>query len=154
VSSKGSQHQIDQASAVGAKAIQVVYNRLDRRPEEAVFPSCQRQNLGVLARVPMASGYLSGKYKPGATFVASDVRSTHDQADVAAKLAEVERIQREEVPAGVPLSRWALAWCLKHEAVSAVIPGCRNVGQVRENAAAAELVGVDPDSLLGSRECL
>ena len=60
-------YQTDRASLVGVESIQVVYNRLQREPEETVFPSCRRQNLGVLARVPLASGFLSGKYTPGAT---------------------------------------------------------------------------------------
>jgi aryl-alcohol dehydrogenase-like predicted oxidoreductase len=55
-------------------------------------------------------------------------------------IAEVERIQKEEVPPGVPMSQWALAWCLKNPLVSAVIPGCKDPAQVRANAAAAALV--------------
>lgn len=133
-------HQTEASTQVGSKVIQVVYNRLDRKPEEAVFPSCQRQDLGVLARVPLASGYLSGKYKPGATFDKTDVRHRHDAALVQARLQEVERISREEVPAGVNMASWALAWCLKHEAVTAVIPGCKNPQQVEANAKAVELL--------------
>jgi len=49
-------------------------------------------------------------------------------------------IQQTEVPPGVPMARWALAWCLKTQAVTSVIPGCKSVAQVEENAAAAELV--------------
>jgi aryl-alcohol dehydrogenase-like predicted oxidoreductase len=133
-------HQTERASEVGASAIQVVYNRLDRKPEEAVFASCQRQDLGVLARVPLASGYLSGKYRPGTSFTDSgDVRSRHDQAEVGRKLEEVERIRREEVPEGVDMATWALAWCLHHPAVTCVIPGCKSPEQVESNARAAEL---------------
>ena len=128
------------ARDVGAQAIQVVYNRLDRTPEHDVFPTCQSHDLGVLARVPLASGYLSGKYRPDATFDdASDVRSRHDPADVRRKLQEAERIRREEVPDGVDMATWALAWCLQHPAVSCVIPGCKNVEQVEANARAADL---------------
>ncbi len=132
-------YQTGKAPKVGAEAIQVIYNRLDRAPEEKVFPLCIDHNLGVLARVPLASGYLSGKYKPGATFDASDVRSRHNAEKVAERLKEVERIAREEVPEGVPMAEWALAWCLKHPAVTAVIPGCKNVDQVKSNARAADL---------------
>jgi aryl-alcohol dehydrogenase-like predicted oxidoreductase len=121
------------------EAIQIIYNRLDRKPEEAVFAECIKQNLGVLARVPLASGYLSGKYKPGQTFEKGDVRSNHKQADIDRKLAEVQTIEREELPKGVPMAQWALAWCLQHPAVTAVIPGCKNVQQVAANAAAAEV---------------
>ena len=137
-------YQTDRATLVGARSIQVVYNRLQREPEEKVFPSCRRQNLGVLARVPLASGFLSGKYRPGATFAASDVREAWFKKDRDARLTEVARIAAAEVPAGVPMARWALAWCLRHPAVTAVIPGCKSPEQVRDNAAAAELaIGQD-----------
>jgi aryl-alcohol dehydrogenase-like predicted oxidoreductase len=139
-------YQTSQARAVGAEAIQVVYNRLDRTPEHHVFPACQKGDLGVLARVPLASGYLSGKYRPDATFAnASDVRSRHDPADVRRKLEEAERIRREEVPEGVDMATWALAWCLQHPAVTCVIPGCKSVEQVEANAKAAELEMVRDD---------
>ena len=54
-------------------------------------------------------------------------------------LAEVERIRQTEVPPGVPMAQWALAWCLQNPLVSAVIPGCKDPAQVASNAAAAEL---------------
>ena len=138
-------HQVDSAADVGARAIQVVYNRLDRRPEERVFPSCRRQNLGVVARVPLAGGYLSGKYEPGASFGPDDVRSRHSHEAVDRDLEEVAKIERDEVPEGIPTARWALAWCLQHPAVTTVIPGCKNVEQVRQNAAAADLDTVRDD---------
>jgi len=133
-------HQVDNATKVGAKTIQAVDNRLDRAPEQAVFPSCQAQDLGMLARVPLASGYLSGKYKPGASFSANDVRHRHDPEQTALRLQEVEKIAQEEVPAGVDMASWALAWCLKNEAVTAVIPGCKNKEQVISNAQAVTLL--------------
>jgi aryl-alcohol dehydrogenase-like predicted oxidoreductase len=135
-------HQTSNASKVGAGAIQVVYNRLDRAPEEEVFPSCVEQNLGVLARVPLASGFLSGKYRPGTKFEAGDVRSRREQEDLDRQMREAERIRREEVPEGVDMAAWALAWCLKHPAVTTVIPGCKDVRQVEANAAAVGLVEV------------
>ncbi|MBD2846878.1 aldo/keto reductase [Paenibacillus sp. IB182496] len=145
IGSNANLHQTEAATRVGARAIQVVYNRLDRKPEERVFPACERQELGVLARVPLASGYLSGKYQPGASFAADDVRAAHNEADVRRKLEEVQRIQRDEVPAGTEMAKWALAWCLQHPAVTCVIPGCKSVQQVEDNAAAAELELVRPD---------
>jgi myo-inositol catabolism protein IolS len=131
--------QVQASTRRGVEAIQVIYNRLDRAPEEQVFPLCQSQDLGVLARVPLASGYLSGKYKPGDSFPANDIRAGHDRAATDEKLREVERIRREEVPAGASMAEWALAWCLKHPAVTAVIPGSKDPGQMRSNARAAEL---------------
>ncbi|TVQ22860.1 MAG: aldo/keto reductase [Spirochaetaceae bacterium] len=132
-------YQTGKAPEVGAEAIQVVYNRLDRAPEEAVLPLCEQHDLGVLARVPLASGYLSGRYKPGASFDKTDVRSRHDREKVEERLREVEQIGRDEVPKGVAIAEWALAWCLKNPAVTAVIPGCKNVEQVKSNARAADL---------------
>jgi len=137
IGSNGNVHQTAAATQVNADVIQVVYNRLDRQPERDVFPSCQAQDLGVLARVPLASGYLSGKYRPDASFAETDVRSRHDAEQRRAKLAEVERIAREEVPAGMDMAQWALAWCLRHDAVTCVIPGCKSPEQVDANAAAA-----------------
>jgi aryl-alcohol dehydrogenase-like predicted oxidoreductase len=133
-------HQTSLATDVKAEAIQVVYNRLDRGPEAEVFPSCVEQKLGVLARVPLASGFLSGKYKPGTTFSSDDVRSRWDPSKLEQYAKEVEAIGRNEVPAGTNMAAWALAWCLKNPAVTSVIPGCKDPAQVEANAAAVELV--------------
>ena len=132
-------HQTEKAGDVGAETVQVVYNRLERKPEQNVLPLCQKQDLGVLARVPLASGLLSGKYKPGDAFTSNDVRSRRDAESLRATLAEVAQIRRDEVPEGVPMATWALAWCLKHPAVTCVIPGCKSEEQVRQNAHAADL---------------
>jgi aryl-alcohol dehydrogenase-like predicted oxidoreductase len=133
-------HQTSLATEVKAEVIQVVYNRLERQPEDKVFPSCINQNLGVLARVPLASGFLSGKYKPGAKFAANDVRSRWDSAKLDKYMKEVEIIRRDEVPLGTDMAAWSLAWCLKHPAVTSVIPGCKDPAQIEANAAAVELV--------------
>ena len=140
VGSNGNVKQVAASRDMQIEAIQIIYNRLDRKPEEEVFAVCQQQHLGVLARVPLASGFLSGKYKPGQVFEKGDVRERQQRATIDAKLVEAERIQREEVPPGVPMSQWALAWCLKNAAVTSVIPGCKSVEQVEHNAAAAGLV--------------
>ncbi|MBC8080458.1 MAG: aldo/keto reductase [Gorillibacterium sp.] len=140
IGSNDNLHQTAAATQVGASVIQVVYNRLERQPEARVFPSCREQDLGVLARVPLASGYLSGKYKPGATFASDDVRNRHDPGQTAEKLRQVELIGMNEVPEGTDMASWALAWCLKNDAVTAVIPGCKNEAQVEANAAAVKLI--------------
>jgi aryl-alcohol dehydrogenase-like predicted oxidoreductase len=137
---KGSELQAREAAKYGVEALQVFYNRLDRRAETLYFPHAERDRLGVLARVPLASGLLSGKYKPGTTFAAGDVRATFKAEKVQRDLVEVGRLQKEEVPAGVPMAKWAMAWCLKNPAVTTIIPGCRNPEQARANASAAELV--------------
>ncbi|MGG1660340.1 aldo/keto reductase [Brevibacillus sp. NRS-1366] len=136
-------HQTAAASKIHAQTIQVVYNRLDRKPEEDVFVSCEQQDLGVLARVPLASGYLSGKYKPGTVFAGNDVRHRHDQEHVSKLLAQVEKIKEQEVPAGMDMAQWALAWCLQNPAVTTVIPGSKSPAQVEANAKAAEYVSED-----------
>jgi aryl-alcohol dehydrogenase-like predicted oxidoreductase len=133
-------YQTNASTAAHVEAIQVVYNRLQRNPEQNVLPSCERQHLGVLARVPLASGFLSGKYKPGATFPQNDVRSGKSRELLDKQLGEVEQIQKDEVPTGVPMAQWALAWCLKNPVVTTVIPGCKNVQQVIDNAKAGDLV--------------
>ncbi len=104
------------------------------------FPHAENDRLGILARVPLASGLLSGKYKPGTTFPANDVRATFGEERLKRELAEVERLLHEEVPAGMPMARWAMAWCLRNPVVTALIPGCKNPEQVRANAGAAELL--------------
>ena len=139
IGSNDNLHQTDAAERVGAEAIHVVYNRLNRKPEERVFDSCRRQELGVLARVPLASGLLSGKYKPGASWPEGDVRHRRKQEHVDDALRQVEEIRQNDVPEGVNMATWALAWCLQHPAVTCVIPGCKSVEQVEANAAAADL---------------
>ena len=143
ISPNTNSYQTDRAASVGAETIQVLYNRLDRQAEETVLPSCARQNLGVLARVPLASGFLSGKYAPGTRFAREDdVRSSRDAEDTEERLLLAQRILGDEVPAGVLMSQWALAWCLQHPAVTSVIPGCKTPEQMSFNAAAADLSSV------------
>jgi len=137
--------QVQQASAVGAETIQVVYNRIERQAEAQILPLCLQQNLGVLARVPLASGFLSGKYTKNAQFAPGDVRAVwQSEQERQAVIAQVEEI-RKEVPQGIPLAHWALAWCLRNPAVSCVIPGCKNIEQVESNARAADLADVSED---------
>jgi aryl-alcohol dehydrogenase-like predicted oxidoreductase len=120
--------------------IQVTYNRLNRAAEQDVLPAAPRQGCGVLAREPLANGYLSGRNRPGTPIAGpDDWRSARDREEADADLEQVARLQASEVPAGVPIARWAIAWCLQHPAVSAVIPGSRTLEQLEGNAAAAEL---------------
>ena len=132
-------YQAVRVAGVGADAVQVVYSRLDRGAEEVVFPHCLQDGLGVLARVPLASGFLTGKYAPGVTFPEGDYRASLGQEKLDAMAEETARIKETEVPPGTPMAAWALAWCLKNEAVACVIPGARNVDQLKANAAAAEM---------------
>jgi aryl-alcohol dehydrogenase-like predicted oxidoreductase len=135
---KGSELQAREAAKFGVEALQVVYNWLDRRPEETVFPHARRGHLGIIGRVPLASGLLTGKYKTGAGFPANDVRATFDAQKIKTQLAEVERIRQTELPAGATMNQWALSWCLNDPLVSTLIVGCKNPAQVKANAGAAE----------------
>lgn len=82
----------------------------------------------------------------GTTFTnPADVRSRHNDAEVRATLKQVEQIAQSEVPDGVNMATWALAWCLQHPAVTCVIPVCKTVEQVQQNAAAADLDLVQDD---------
>jgi myo-inositol catabolism protein IolS len=137
--------QVDHASEVGAETIQAVYNRIERDAEKEILPSCLKQNLGVLARVPLASGFLSGKYTKEAQFPSTDVRAIWQSDEERRFLAEQAEQVKREVPEGVPMAQWALAWCLQHPAVSCVIPGCKNIEQVQSNANAADLPSVAND---------
>jgi aryl-alcohol dehydrogenase-like predicted oxidoreductase len=140
--SVGSNDNIRQVAASadrGISTIQIIYNRIDRTPEKEVFASCRAQDLGVLARVPLASGFLSGKYRPDAKFAAGDIRAERDPERVRRQIEEAARIKETEVPEGVDMATWALAWCVRHPAVSCAIPGCKSVQQVESNAAAADL---------------
>jgi len=138
--------QVEASTKMGIEFIQIVYNRLDRGPEETTFPVCTAQDLGVLARVPLASGYLSGKYDVGHRFNDDEVRGKwHGREKSDAALQQVRKIKQEEVPEGVNMATWALAWVLQHPAVTCVIPGCKSVQQVESNAAAADLDMVSED---------
>jgi hypothetical protein len=86
-----------------ATEIEVTYNRLNRAAEQGVFDACWRQNLGVLAREPLANGYLSGRYRPGTITDAADWRSAMDEGEVRNRLNTVEQIRAIELPAEVPM---------------------------------------------------
>ncbi len=139
IGSNKNANQTGKSDRIDSEAVQVVYNYFERGPEEEVFGICRKLDLGVLARVPLSSGLLSGKYKPGTTFASSDVRGRWGNKDQQQeRLEEVARLAREELPEGISMVQWALSWCLQHPAVTTVIPGCKSVEQVRSNAAASE----------------
>jgi len=132
-------YQTETASKLGAEAIEIVYNRLDRGPEKEVFPFCAKNDLGILARVPLASGFLSGKYKPGAQFPESDVRSVQDRIAMDLRLKEVEEIRNKEVSKDMDMAQWAIAWCLQHDSVSACIPGYKSIKHLESAVRAADM---------------
>ena len=137
---KGSELQAREAAKSARKRCRFFTTGWTAGRKKFISRTREKDHLGILARVPLASGLLTGKYKPGATFAANDVRATMDAEKMKRDLAEVERLQKEEVPPGMPMAKWAMAWCLQNPIVSTLISGCKNPEQVKANASAAELV--------------
>jgi aryl-alcohol dehydrogenase-like predicted oxidoreductase len=133
----------------GVQTIQVILNIFRRKPLEELLPAAQRAQVGILARVPLASGLLTGKYDESTTFPADDHRSfnRHGEAfDVGETFSGVPfdvgvAAAREvaEIAGEAPTPAFALRWVIDQPGVTTVIPGARNVEQVRGNVAAADL---------------
>src|ERR687890_1632314 len=141
----------------GVQSIQVILNVFRRKPLEELLPAAQRAEVGILARVPLASGLLTGKYDESTTFPADDHRTfnRHGEAfDVGETFAGVPfevgvAAAREvaEIAGEAPTAAFALRWVIDQPGVTTVIPGARSVEQVRGNVAAAALPRL-PDSQL------
>ncbi|MBW0365985.1 aldo/keto reductase [Ensifer adhaerens] len=141
----------------GVATVQIIYNIFRQRPHELFFAEAQKKNVGVIVRVPLASGLLSGKISKDTAFAADDHRNfnRHGEAfDVGetfagvpfeAALEAVEQL-RPLVPEGVPMAQFALRWILEQQAVSVVIPGARNEAQAQSNAAASALAAIDDET--------
>jgi aryl-alcohol dehydrogenase-like predicted oxidoreductase len=137
--------------------VQLVLNAFRTKPLEQVLPAAAEPGAGILARLPPASGPLTGRSTAETVFGADDHRTynrrgeafdigeTFSGVDYATGLAAVERL-RPLVPEGVTLAQFALRWIIDQEAVSAVIPGARNARQAHANAAAAALAPLDQDT--------
>jgi aryl-alcohol dehydrogenase-like predicted oxidoreductase len=134
----------------GVQTVQIIFNMFRHRPSELFFAEAQKRQVGILARVPLASGLLSGKLTRDSKFEADDHRKfnqkgeafdrgeTFSGVDYETGLAAVEEL-RALVPAGATLAQWALRWILMFDAVTCAIPGARRPQQVEDNARAAEL---------------
>lgn len=131
------QHQARLASALGANVIQAVYSRLRPEASAEVFPICQREEIGVVARVPLAQGLLAGRIGSETQFDASDLRRGWTAEHVQTMRDRVERILHDELVPGTDPAQWAIAWCLGHDCVATTIVGCKSVAQVENNAATA-----------------
>ena len=139
-------------------SIQLILNVFRRKPLEHVLPAAARAGVGIIARVPLASGLLSGKYDATTVFAATDHRS-YNRGGEAFDVGEtfsgvpydvgVEAAQRVAActPDGATTAQLALRWIADQPGVSAVIPGARNAGQARANAAAADLPPLDEATL-------
>lgn len=144
-------HQVRRAGQVGASVVQVGYNRLDRTAEQGVFQACLEQDLG--GGGPGAAGQrLPQRQVPAGRLDhgQGDWRSGGDPVEVQRKLALVEELGRTEVPDGVAMASWAIAWCLQDPAVSCVVAGCKSVEQLESNVGAADLDLVRDDHPLAA----
>jgi len=125
-----------------AETIQVEYNLLAQEPAETFFPAAQQANIGVIARVPLKRGILTGKLKQSdeQRFQGEDVRARSFKGEAfAQELAKAEQLKFLAHGPVQSLGQAAIAFCIAHPAVSLVIPGARNAEQMRENAAAADV---------------
>ncbi|MBX4874450.1 aldo/keto reductase [Rhizobium bangladeshense] len=147
----------------GVVSTQIIYNIFRQRPDHLFFTEARRRNVAIIARVPLASGLLSGKISRETQFASDDHRNfnRHGEAfDVGETFAgvplevglqAVEEV-RKLVPQGATMAAFALRWILMAEAVTVVIPGARNAEQARANAAAADLAPLSADVMAATRE--
>lgn len=146
----------------GVATVQIIFNAFRQRPAELFFQQAIARNIGILARVPMASGLLTGKMTAASTFADDDHRQfnregqafdkgeTFSGVDFNAGLAAVDAL-RPLVPAGVSMAQFALRWILMHEAVSCAIPGAKNAQQAADNAAASDIPPLSDEVMQGVR---
>jgi aryl-alcohol dehydrogenase-like predicted oxidoreductase len=134
----------------GVQSIQVILNIFRRKPLETLLPAAQRAEVGILARVPLASGLLTGKYDESTTFAPDDHRNFNrngEAFDVGETFAGVPfevgvaaaREVAEIAGPDVTTATFALRWVIDQPGVTSVIPGARNVAQAMDNVAAAAL---------------
>lgn len=155
----------DQALAAIARphvaSVQIILNAFRLKPLDEVLPAARAAGVGIIARVPLASGLLSGRYRPDTTFAADDHRTfnRHGEAfDVGETFSGVDfevgvqaaREFADLVPQGVTPAQAAIAWVVAQDGVSTVIPGARSPEQARANARAAA-IDVEPELLEGVR---
>ena len=154
--------RVDEALAAiarpGIASVQIILNAFRLKPVEQVLPAAAEAGVGIIARVPLASGLLSGRYDEHTTFGADDHRNYNRQGeafdvgetfsgvDFAVGLEAVRRL-RPLVPAGATMAQFALRWVLDQPGLTVVIPGARNPEQARGNAAAADLAPLPAETL-------
>lgn len=140
------------------QSVQIIFNMFRQRPAELFFDLAKKRRVGILARVPLASGLLTGKMTPATQFAADDHRNfnregkafdvgeTFAGVDYETGLQAVEDL-RQLVPNGASMTQFALKWILMFDAVSLAIPGAKNALQARENAAASDLPELSPETM-------
>jgi aryl-alcohol dehydrogenase-like predicted oxidoreductase len=134
----------------GVQSIQIIFNLFRQRPADELFAAARERRVAIVARVPLASGLLSGRITPDTRFPpddhrtfnrngeAFDVGETFSGVPIDAAMQAVAALHRL-VPDGATLTQFALRWILMYEAVTVAIPGCRTPAQAAENLAAAAL---------------
>jgi aryl-alcohol dehydrogenase-like predicted oxidoreductase len=140
------------------QTVQIIFNCFRQRPSEKLFPIAKQKQVGILARVPLASGLLTGKFRRDSTFSADDHRNfnrhgeafdvgeTFSGVDYNLGLEAVEEI-RGLLPAGVSMSQFALRWILMFDAVTCAIPGGKQPEQVEDNCHASDLPPLTPETM-------
>jgi aryl-alcohol dehydrogenase-like predicted oxidoreductase len=140
------------------QTVQIIFNAFRQRPAELFFGRAAQKQVGILARVPLASGLLTGKLRSDSVFASDDHRNfnrhgaafdvgeTFAGVDYEVGLAAVEEI-RELVPAGVSMSQFALRWILMFDAVTCAIPGGKRPEQVADNCRASDIPPLPPDAM-------
>jgi len=140
------------------QSVQIIFNMFRWKPAESFFPEAKARGVGIIARVPLASGLLTGKLRADSSFAADDHRRFNREGAAFDKgetfsgvpydvgLDAVERL-RPLVPQGATLAQLALRFILMFDAVSCAIPGARNPTQARDNAAAAVLPPLDAPTM-------
>ena len=147
----------------GVQSVQIIFNMFRLRPAERFFPLALEKRVGILARVPLASGLLTGKMKPDSQFATDDHRNfnRHGEAfDVGETfsgvpydvgLAAVEEL-RKLAPADATMTQLALRWILMFDAVTCAIPGAKRPSQAEDNIAAAALPALSPETMAAAED--
>ena len=138
------------------QSVQIIFNLFRQRPADLFFARAHERKVGILARLPLSSGMLTGKLSSATSFANDDHRAfnregaafdrgeTFSGIDYDVGLAAVEEL-RPLVPPGLTMAQLALAWILEHEAVTCVIPGAKRPAQVEDNARAADAATLPPE---------
>ena len=144
------------------QTVQIIFNCFRQRPAEEFFAHAKRRQVGILARVPLASGLLTGKLRSDSTFPADDHRNfnrhgesfdvgeTFSGVDYNTGLEAVEKL-RQLLPAGVSMSQFALRWVLMFDAVTCAIPGGKRAEQVADNSHASDLPPLTDEEMAAVR---
>ena len=145
------------------QSVQIIFNIFRQRPADLLFNEAERRQVGILARLPLSSGMLTGKLNTKSEFAPDDHRAfnrhgeafdrgeTFSGVDYQVGLQVVEDL-RALVPAGTSLTQFALRWILMHEAVTCAIPGAKRPEQVEENVSASDLPPLSYDVMQRVKE--